>query len=82
MYYTYLLKSEKDGGFYIGYSQNVERRLKEHKDGLVDSTKNRRPIKLVYLEGYDSVEKARAREMKLKEFGSAYQALIKRLGLR
>lgn len=82
MYYVYLLKSEKDGGFYVGYSQSVKRRLMEHEDGLVDSTKNRRPIKLVYLEGYNNKEKAREREMKLKEFGSAYQALIKRLGLR
>jgi len=48
MYYTYVLKSKKDEKFYIGYSKNVKLRFEQHKKGLVESTKDRRPLKLVY----------------------------------
>ena len=74
------LKSEKDGGFYIGFSSDIERRRLEHLNGLVDSTKNRRPIRMIYYEAYEIEALARERERKLKEFGSAYTGLLKRLG--
>lgn len=48
-YYTYVLKSNKDGKFYTGYTKNLKLRLEQHDAGLVNSTKNRRPLKLVYL---------------------------------
>jgi putative endonuclease len=79
MYYVYLLKSEKDGKFYVGYSSNLKLRVKEHIDGLVKSTKNRRPIKLEYYEAYKNKQLAQKRERKLKEFGSSYSGLIKRI---
>ncbi len=49
-YYTYVLLSLKDYKFYVGYTDNLESRLKEHNDGRVDSTKNRRPLRLIYCE--------------------------------
>ena len=48
MYYTYVLFSLKDKMFYTGYTNNIDRRFKEHTNGMVASTKNRRPLKLVY----------------------------------
>ncbi|HBI25225.1 TPA: excinuclease ABC subunit C [Candidatus Wolfebacteria bacterium] len=48
MYYVYILKSEKDNGMYVGKTNNLQRRLEEHKGGHVSSTKSRRP--LVFLE--------------------------------
>ena len=49
--YVYVLQSERDGNFYVGYTKNIRKRLREHNDGNVKSTKNRLPMKLVYWEG-------------------------------
>ena len=49
MHYIYLLKSLKDNGFYIGYSEDVFARFKDHELGLVKSTKNRQPLELFIL---------------------------------
>ncbi len=48
MYYTYILQSEKDKKFYTGYTKNLKLRFKQHCDGKVPSTKDRRPLKLIY----------------------------------
>ncbi|MFC2093014.1 GIY-YIG nuclease family protein [Bacteroidota bacterium] len=50
MYYTYVLLSKKDGKYYAGYSKNLKLRFKQHQDGNVESTKNRRPLILIYYE--------------------------------
>lgn len=50
MYYTYVLKSEKDGKFYTGYSKDLKLRFEEYRKGRVESTKDRRPLELVYYE--------------------------------
>ena len=82
MYYVYLLKSKKDNRFYIGYSLNLKLRFEQHCNGKVISTKNRRPLELIYYESYFKKELAEEREQKLKQFGSAYAGLLKRLKLR
>ena len=82
MYYVYLLQSQKDKEFYIGYTSNLKLRFRQHLDGKVESTKNRRPLGPVYYESYLSKELAEEREGQLKRFGSAYNALLKRLKLR
>jgi len=40
-YYTYVLKSLKDGKMYTGYTRNLKLRFEKHNNGLVESTKNR-----------------------------------------
>ncbi len=82
MHYIYLLQSLKDNGFYIGRSGNLRLRYTEHKNGKVTSTKNRRPLELVYYESYKEKSQAIERETKLKLFGSAYTGLLKRLQLK
>lgn len=42
--------SEKDNKYYTGYTKNLKLRFEQHKKGLVESTKNRRPLKLIYFE--------------------------------
>lgn len=79
MHYVYLLKSQKDNQYYIGSSGDLKRRKAEHDQGLVESTRHRRPFDLLYYESYKSKELAEERERKLKDFGSAYGALLKRL---
>jgi putative endonuclease len=62
MFYAYILISKKDNKFYIGFTSNLKRRLKEHETGLVESTKSRRPLILVMYEAYNVEEDAQARE--------------------
>ena len=82
MYYVYLLQSKNDNGFYIGYTDSIPRRFEQHLFGMVESTKDRRPLELVYYEAYITEKEARLREQKLKQFGSSYTGLLKRLGLK
>ncbi len=78
MFYTYVLRSEKDGNLYIGWTKDLRNRLKEHKGGLVFATKHRLPVELVYYEACLNKNNAIAREKQLKTgFGRAY--LKKRL---
>jgi len=71
MFYVYILKSAKDNNIYTGFTSNLKVRYKEHTDGKVVSTKNRRPLKLVYYEAYASEADARNREKYLKAGGKA-----------
>lgn len=71
MYYVYFLYSEKVKNVYVGCTENLKKRIKEHQDGLVESTKNRRPLILIYSEEYSSLSLARRREKYLKSlYGS------------
>lgn len=78
MYFVYLLQSQKDTGWYIGYSTNIDRRLKEHNAGKNISTRYRRPFKLVYYEAYLHKLDALGREKFLKS-GSGRIFLKKQL---
>lgn len=72
-YYTYVLKSKLDGKLYIGWTINLQNRLKAHNEGRVESTKSRGPFELIYFEACLSEEKAIKREKSLKTgFGRAY----------
>ena len=50
MYYTYVLQSDKDSKFHTGFSQDLKLRFEQHNNGLVECTKDRRPLKQVYYE--------------------------------
>ncbi len=68
MYYTYVLQCETDGKFYVGFTKNLELRFEQHKKGLVESTKHKRPLRLVYYEACLSREDAINREKYLKSY--------------
>ncbi|MDH5767762.1 MAG: GIY-YIG nuclease family protein [Nitrospirota bacterium] len=78
MYYVYILHSQQDNKFYTGYTNNLQRRIEEHEAGNVESTKNRRPLKLIYYEAYTEKEDAQNREVFLKS-GSGKRYLKKQL---
>jgi len=63
---VYLLLSEKDEKTYLGSTDNLERRLDEHNNGKSIATKNRRPLKLIYTEEFETLSGARYREHFLK----------------
>ena len=68
MFYTYILISKKDGKLYTGYSKNLKLRFKQHQDGKVESTKNRRPLVLIYYEACLNQKDALHREKYLKTY--------------
>lgn len=65
-YYVYVLRSMKDRQFYVGYTQNLPKRVKLHNDGLVISTRLRVPFELAYWEGCLNQQDATRREKYLK----------------
>lgn len=73
MYYTYVLKSKKDGDLYVGWTTDLKARFDNHQLGLVQSTKYRTPFDLIYYEACVSEKDAIIREKSLKTgFGRAY----------
>ncbi len=65
-FYIYVLESLKDFDRYIGYTNNLKRRLEEHKKGLSFATKFKMPFKLIYFEGCLNQADAKRRENDLK----------------
>ncbi len=71
-FYTYVLKCA-DGEWYVGLTDNIERRLGQHARGEVAATRYRLPVELIYYEACRSREAAAAREKQLKTgFGRGY----------
>jgi len=68
-YYLYILTNKKNGTLYIGVSNDLERRIFEHKNKLVEGfTKNYGLDKLVYFESYQYVNDAIKREKNIKKW--------------
>ena len=70
MYFVYILQSIKNNRYYIGSTNNLERRLLEHNCGKTKSLKYLRPLKIVFQKGYEKESDARLIERKLKKFKS------------
>jgi putative endonuclease len=68
MHYTYVLQSEKDMKFYVGYTKDLKLRFEQHIKGIVASTKDRRPLKLIYYEACVDQQDATKREKYFKTF--------------
>ncbi len=68
MFYTYILQSNKDKKFYTGYTKNLKLRFDEHQKGGVESTKDRRPFKLIYYEACLNQQDATHREKYFKTY--------------
>ena len=67
MYYTYIITTKNNAMLYIGVTNDLQRRLYEHKNKLIDGfTKRYNISKLVYFEEYADIEEAIAREKQLK----------------
>lgn len=88
MYYVYILFSKKDARLYIGYTNDLKRRLHEHKSGKNIATRNRLPLLLIHYEAYSTWSDAKRREKYLKggkgrsEFKIQLQDILKELGYK
>ena len=76
MFYNYLLQSSKIKRLYVGYTTDLKKRLEEHNQGKVESTKPYMPWTLIYYEACLSEEDAKRREHYLKT--TQGQRLLKR----
>ena len=66
MNYTYIVKCN-DGTLYTGWTNNLEKRIKDHNDGKgAKYTKARLPVELVYYEIFETKEEAMSREYAIK----------------
>jgi len=76
MYYVYIIQrlDYAKYKYYIGYTNNLKRRFKEHQEKYGN-------IKLIYYEAFESENLARTRERKLKQYGSAWRGLKQRLNI-
>ena len=81
MYFVYILISERDGRTYVGFSDNVKRRLTQHNSGQVTATKHRRPFYIFHLEEFKTTKEAKERELWWKS-GSGRNELKKLYALK
>ena len=73
MYYVYVLYDKTRNRLYTGSTNNIERRLSEHKRGKTHTTARMSEPKLVYFEACVSEQDAQKREKQLKTgFGRGY----------
>jgi putative endonuclease len=79
MYYMYVIRSSVDRKLYIGFTNDLKRRLAEHNTNQSHSTRYRGPFDLIYYEAYKARIDARDREKKLKQFKNSYRELNKRI---
>lgn len=70
MCWMYILKNDVTERYYIGLTNNLNRRLKEHESGKTRTTRVLKTFKLVYKETFDNITEARLREKKLKSYKS------------
>ncbi|OGN09537.1 MAG: hypothetical protein A3C61_02585 [Candidatus Yanofskybacteria bacterium RIFCSPHIGHO2_02_FULL_39_10] len=80
MYFVYILHSQKDNKLYIGYTEDLKNRYNLHTNGKVLSTKNRRPLDLIYYEAYKNQLDAKKREIFLKS-GSGHRFIKKQMAI-
>ena len=71
MNYTYIVECG-DGSLYTGWTNNLEKRIRDHNDGKgAKYTKSRRPVELVYYETFSQKEDAMRREYAIKQLNRA-----------
>ena len=71
MFYTYILYSHKTKSVYVGQTNDIERRMREHYSGKVFSTKNKFPISLIHLEKFTTRSEAVKREQFFKSLAGS-----------
>ena len=73
-YYVYILASQRNGTLYIGMTNNLQRRVYEHKTGVIKGFTQKYGISmLIYFEEFQQVEQAIERENNLKKWKRAWK---------
>ena len=79
MWYVYFIKSSKKRWYYVGSTNNLERRLKEHNSGMVLSTKRYSPLGLVFKKEFEFEKEARMYERKVKDKRIEKENIIRKI---
>ncbi|TDQ27577.1 MULTISPECIES: GIY-YIG nuclease family protein [Tenacibaculum] len=73
-YYIYIITNKKDGVLYIGVTNNLERRIFEHKNKLIKGFSSKYNLdKLIYFEEHQFIEEAIKREKNMKKWKRAWK---------
>lgn len=74
--WVYILRCS-DGTLYTGWTNDIEKRLASHNRGTASKyTRGRRPVEIVFKEGFEAKEEAMSREAKIKSLKRAEKLLI------
>jgi putative endonuclease len=78
MFTVYILKSIKNGRYYIGQTRDIDDRIKRHNAGKVKSTKHYKPWEIIYFENCQTRSEACKRELQIKSYkgGEAFRKLF------
>lgn len=76
--FTYLIKSDVDGSFYTGITENPIKRLAEHNSGKLKTTVAKKPYELVYIKAHSNYNEARKHEKWLKKKNRVYKESLRR----
>lgn len=76
--YVYILLSLKDKKQYIGSTIDIQKRLKQHDNGEVEATRNRRPLILKHVLEFDDIKIASQMEKKFKKSHSSLDREVKK----
>ena len=68
MFYTYILQSEKNNKFYIGYTEDLDQRIREHNLGLSSHTSKYIPYKIIWYKEFELKSEARKFEGYIKKY--------------
>ena len=81
MYYVYILKSKVTDKYYVGYTNDLKRRLSEHNSGKTKSLVKHKPLEIIRIEEYPLYLDARKRERQIKKYksGEAFKKLLDNL---
>lgn len=79
MYFVYVLKSLRDNKYYIGQTNDFERRVRQHMLGRVASTKNRRPFRIVGSKMFKTRSESMRMEHQLKLNGEKKREFIDKI---
>ena len=81
MYCTYILRNSRSGRHYIGSTNDIDRRIKEHNRGQTKSTNQLGEWTIIYKEQYNTALEAKHREKQIKSYkgGNAFKKLITRV---
>ena len=77
MYYTYIMSNENNSTLYIGMTNDLARRVREHKAGIIPGfTQKYKCNKLVYYEEFSEVNQAIEREKQLKKWSRSKKNIL------
>ena len=77
VYYVYILASKKNGTLYVGVTNNLKRRIYEHKGKLIEGFTNKYNVsQLIYFEQYSDIREALTREKRLKKWNRAWKVAL------